>query len=556
MELSSHALVPTDRRPTRRPLLKRPIFWLAVSAAALVVFLAVVFAAAVPLSSAVLRDRIVRTLADKLDSDVELGELQLTVFPSMRVEGADLTVRRRGSSGAYPPLIVVKNFHVDASVAGLMARHVEHVQLSGLTISISPKSDRGQQDEIGAANPDGAPVATGPTQTPAGKRNDLLKNGEVVLDRVDTSDAQLVIIPDSADKAPKVWAIHNLTMDDLGATYSWPFSATLTNGVPPGEIAVRGNFGPWNRTEPGDTPLDGRFDFADADLSVFNGIAGTLSSKGSFAGTLDQIRTEGETETPDFTIKVGGHPFPLRARYQALIDGTNGNTHLEKVDASFLKSHLIARGSVVEASKGRHGRIVALDINMDEARIEDLMTMAVPTPKPPMVGALTLTTKFLLPPGESDVVQRLRLDGRFSVARARFTSYDVQGKINELSKRGRGRMEEAGNENVASDFKGRFKLGGGQLELPDLSFSVPGAKVELAGTYALQPETLAFKGQLLIDAMISETMSGWKRWLMKPADTMFRRPDGKGSAIPIEIKGTRNNPKFGLDVRSVFKRRG
>ena len=50
---------------------------------------------------------------------------------------------------------------------------------------------------------------------------------------------------------------------------------------------------------------------------------------------------------------------------------------------------------------------------MDKSRIEDMMKMAVKTPKPPMTGALQLTTKFLLPPGENDVVERLRLDGRF-----------------------------------------------------------------------------------------------------------------------------------------------
>ena len=43
---------------------------------------------------------------------------------------------------------------------------------------------------------------------------------------------------------------------------------------------------------------------------------------------------------------------------------------------------------------------------------------------------------------------------------------------------------------------------------------------------------------------------------MKPADTIFKRTDGNGSAIPIQINGTRNDPKFGLDVRGVFKRRG
>ena len=554
VELDSLSAAPSDHPPRKRRLLKRPTLWVLIALGGAIVVVALMFAAAVPLSSDTLRDRIVHALSDKLDSDVRIGELQLRLFPGMRVEGSDLAITRRGASDEYPPLIVVKSFHVDASIAGLLAKHVDHVQLTGLTINIAPKPER-RQEQLRARESDPSPVATSGTDSPQEKRNDPLKDGGVVLDRVDTDNAQLILVPGEKDKAPKIWAIHSLTMYDLGSVRSWPFRATLTNGVPPGEIAVKGDFGPWNRVDPGDTPLDGRFVFENADLSVFKGIAGTLSSKGSFNGTLDEIRASGETDTPDFTIRVGGHPFALHTKYQALIDGTNGDTRLENIDASFLKSHLIAQGAVIGGRKEQQGRTVTLDIRMDNARVEDVMTMAVPTPKPPMNGALKLTTKFVLPPGETDVSQRLRLDGRFAIARTKFTSFDVQGKINELSKRGRGKTEEASNDNVVSDFQGRFKLGNGALSLPDLTFSVPGAKVELAGSYGLKPETLEFKGQLLIDALISDTMSGWKRWLFKPADTIFRRPNGDGSEIPIQIKGTRNDPKFGLDIRRVLKRR-
>jgi hypothetical protein len=72
----------------------------------------------------------------------------------------------------------------------------------------------------------------------------------------------------------------------LVAVQAMPFEATLTNGVPPGEIEVNGKFGPWRRDEPGETPLGGAFMFAKADLSVFKGIAGTLASHGYFSGTL------------------------------------------------------------------------------------------------------------------------------------------------------------------------------------------------------------------------------------------------------------------------------
>jgi hypothetical protein len=539
----------------RRPVVTRPWFWARISLVSVTVIFAAMYIAVVPLSSDTLRHRIVAYLADKLDSDVELGDLHLRAFPRLRVEGADLKVRRRGADN-YPPLIAIKSFHVEASLLGLYRKHVDHVRVDGLDINIPPSQVRDKIKVRHETEEARAEATTGvePEPTAEEKRRDPLKDGGFVIDKMDTNDARLFILPFESGKEPKIWAIHTLHMRDLGATRSWPFKATLTNGVPPGEIDVNGKFGPWHRDEPGDTPLEGGFNFQKADLGVFKGISGTLASYGYFGGTLDQLEANGETDTPDFTIAVGGHPFPLHVKYQALIDGTNGDTRLNNIDAWFLNSYLHATGAVLDAPKGKHGRSVALDVTMDQSRIEDVMRMAVKAASPPMVGALKLDTKFLLPPGENDVVDRLRLDGRFSILKARFTNFDVQGKIEELSRRGRGNKDQAQAPRVASDFAGRFKLGGGRLVLPQVSFDVPGARVELAGTYALKPETLDFKGQLLLDAKISQTMTGWKSLLLKVVDPLFKQKDGSGSAIPIKIGGSRNAPDFGLDVRRVFKR--
>jgi hypothetical protein len=105
-----------------------------------------------------------------------------------------------------------------------------------------------------------------------------------------------------------------------------------------------------------------------------------------------------------------------------------------------------------------------------------------------------------------------------------------------------------------SNFQGRFRLGHGALRLPELQFSVPGATVKLAGTYALKPETLDFKGMLLLDAKVSQTQSGIKSMLLKLIDPLFKQKDGSGSAIPIRLSGTRKAPSFGLDFGRVFHR--
>ncbi len=131
----------------------------------------------------------------------------------------------------------------------------------------------------------------------AESRTDPLQDKSVVIDRLETNDARLVIIPIEKDKTPKVWAIHHLQMHDLGSPDPWPFQATLTNGVPPGEIDVSGNFGPWHRDEPGDTPLTGVFNFANANLGVFNGIRGHAFVRRLFLAARSRkfVRTEPAT---------------------------------------------------------------------------------------------------------------------------------------------------------------------------------------------------------------------------------------------------------------------
>jgi hypothetical protein len=492
-----------------------------------------------PLSAEKARERFVAVLSDRLDAEVELQELRVHMLPSLRAEGRGLAIRHRGRRDV-PPLISIAHFSAESGVTSLLRRHIARVDLAGLDIQIPP--DRNRND----AGADNSAAATG---DPDSGRADVART--FVIDRLTASAARLTIIPKEAGKAPKVWDIHDLRMHDVSTGTPMPFDATLENAVPPGAITTRGTFGPWASGDPGLTPLDGVFTFSRADLSVFNGISGLLSAEGRFGGRLDRIDIHGETNTPEFKVNTG-LPVPLRARYHAVVDGTNGNTILEQVDASFLNTSIVAKGAIA-GQPHKSGRTVTLDLTMDPGRLEDVLRLALKTPAPPMVGSLRLSTKFVLPPGEDDVVKRLQLDGRFTIAGTRFTNATVQDRINELSHRGRGKVREPEIPNVASRFDGRFKLGGGRLQVPNVRFGVPGSVVDLAGTYDLVPETLDFKGTLFMDAKISDTTTGVKHFLLKLADPFFRR-DGGGSAIPIKVTGSRSDPSFGLDKSRLFSR--
>ena len=70
--------------------------------------------------------------------------------------------------------------------------------------------------------------------------------------------------------------------------------------------------------------------------------------------------------------------------------------------------------------------------------------------------------------------------------------------------------------------------------------------LKLDGTYNLASEQLDFHGDLRLQARLSQTQSGWKRWALKPVDPFFAKK-GAGLYTRIQITGTRQEPKFGRE---------
>jgi hypothetical protein len=94
--------------------------------------------------------------------------------------------------------------------------------------------------------------------------------------------------------------------------------------------------------------------------------------------------------------------------------------------------------------------------------------------------------------------------------------------------------------------QGSFHLENQVMTFRSLAFEVPGAAVSVAGNYNLANDMLDFHGALKLDAKLSQTMTGWKRWVLKPADPFFAK-NGAGTYVKIKIEGDAHHPKFGLD---------
>ena len=309
--------------------------------AAIVVAVAAATASVVPYSSSTLRNRAIRSLTEGFDGEVEISDLHLHLFPTFRIEGINLTIRHRQRVDV-PPLITIRHFQVQASLRGLLRKHVTRMTIDGLDIEIPPKTIR--------------PIDREAPETPTRQDWSWHVFPAVTIDELTSTDVRLAIIPERSDQLPKVWAIHTLHMQSVGFQTASRFAATLANAVPPGEITTTGTFGPWQRDDPGQTPLSGSFVFDRANLSVFKGISGFLHAQGTFDGSLSRIETVGDADIPDFTVSVSDHPVRLHTGFRAVVDGTNGETELRRIDASFLHSALTAAGRVVDThTPGRRG---------------------------------------------------------------------------------------------------------------------------------------------------------------------------------------------------------
>jgi hypothetical protein len=489
----------------------------------------------------VARDYFVSTLERRYKSQVDLGNLQISVLPAIHATGDDL-VLWFNSRHDVPPMVRIRHFTFDASLVSFFRnpKHIGRLRLEGLQIHLPPRP---------AISGNGSSLAPRP---PAVVRS--AATAAFVLDEVIADGTTVEITPKDPSKDPLMFDIRKLWLRTIGMGLPMTFQAELNNPKPPGFIQCDGQFGPWNAARPVDTAISGKYTFRDADLSVFKGISGKLASDGTFTGQLDRMEVAGTTDIPDFALAAGTYPMALHTDFLATVDGTDGNTILHPVRARLGRSGFEVTGAV-ERGALETRKTILLDAKTvagaATARLEDFLRLSVKSTEPPMTGGIRFDTKVKLPSGDPPVIDRLQLDGTFGLNGVKFTSADVQGKIASLSHHAQGDPNDH-DPNVAADFQGSFHLHNGQLNLPDLGFTLPGAHVNLQGSYVLGSGALDFRGTAKLDATVSQMTTGMKSKMLRLVDPLFRR-DGAGTVMPIVISGTRGQPSFRLDIGRLFK---
>ncbi len=372
-----------------------------------------------------IRERIIAILSENLDSNVELGDVDVSLGLIVRVTAHGLVLRHREHPEAAP-LIAVDRFSAEVPITALLHKpiHVASISLVGLHITIPPR----HHDDHDDADKDDADKGE-QLQLPERSRlsGKLGRPTPVIVDRLTSDDAVLEIGVRKPGRPPRIFQIHRVLLTAAAFDRPTQFHAELTNPIPSGLIVADGTFGPWQPYEPALTKVAGSYIFNNADLSTIDGIGGHLDSTGQFTGRLEQISVKGETRTPDFTLDIGGEPLPLNTTFTAIVDGTNGDTVLDAVSATLGHTPIQARGGVVHMGTEKD-RTVELDARIDNGRLEDILRLALKDEPPAMFGGLHLETHLELPPGKGKVPLRLKLNGHFRVAEARFSSNTVRSE--------------------------------------------------------------------------------------------------------------------------------
>jgi hypothetical protein len=542
--------------------------WLAWVGALLLLLLAAITGLAIVLAHRIepfLRVRIVDGLAQHFHSRVELDSFHVSVGNGFRGEwgiwaqGHGLRIwppveptSIAGSNAPNPdePLLSLGSFefHAPLRYSPGVPVAINEIRLQGLELHLPPRSHflhiEATAKGSGSERPDSD-----------------LSHLQFRLGSVNCAGARLVLETSKPGKLPTEIFIEHFRLTNVQPDAPMNFEAELTNPRPVGAIHTKGIFGPWQVWDPGLSPIVGEYTFAHANLADLKGIGGFLDSTGTYQGTLRNLTVDGQTDTPDFSLSHFGNTMDLKTRFHALVDGTSGDTWLDPVNATLGHSHITAIGMVVRVFAPSNtggalhsiGHDIDLKIETDHGRIEDFLHLASRDSAPLLTGDLSLKSTLHIPPGQAPVHERMGLKGRFTLAQVKFASQKVEDRIEELSLRGQGRPKEAksdSGEKIPADIESDFQIAGGAISFPNLAFTVPGADIELHGTYKLDGGILDFQGLAKMQATISKMVGGWKGLLLKPADRFFKK-DGVGAEIPIHIDGTYKDPHFGVDVKGV-----
>jgi len=456
--------------------------------------------------------KVAEDLAEASSSKVEIQNFRAIYFPHPGGVAEVVTFRH---DGIATPLITIQRLTIRGSYLGLLTKHIPVLRADGMRVVLPPFGTNGDWSNA---------------------------SSDIVIDEFIADKSVLVVPSSEAGKKPLEFQVHEFSIHGLGSHQPMAYHTALTNPEPPGEIRSDGRIGPFQQGSMERAPVSGAYTFDKADLGVFDGIAGTLSSQGSFHGTLHELNVEGATDTPNFSVTRSGHRHALQTNFAALVNATNGDVFLRGVNARLDHTMLAAQGSVA-GRKGQNGKTTSVEFVVRGGHLQDLMLLFVREPKSPLNGEISFHALTQVPPGDKPFLEKVRLQGVFGIDAAHFSNPRTQQSMSKLSKSAQGHPDDNDPTRVLSGLRGHLDVHDGVANFTDLFFHVPGADVNMHGTFGLMNERINLHGTMRMQAKPSQATTGVKSFLMKVLDPFTNKDRGR-VPIPVSITGTYAHPEY------------
>ncbi|MGC2696251.1 MAG: hypothetical protein WA738_10725, partial [Candidatus Angelobacter sp.] len=148
------------------------------------------------------------------------------------------------------------------------------------------------------------------TDGDSGTTDSTSSGDQTVIEEFRADNAVLELASSYGGQRGLVFPIHHSLFRNITGKTTIPFEVSLHLPVPPGEVESYGWIGPWNlRGTARSTPVSGTYTLKGANLGVFKGLSGQVSSRGQFTGNLERLAVSGSTDTPNFEVTDSGHPI-------------------------------------------------------------------------------------------------------------------------------------------------------------------------------------------------------------------------------------------------------
>ena len=460
-----------------------------------------------------------------LASHIEIQHYRRIYFPHPGFVADGITLRRN-SAPDVPPVGFAQHVRVEGRWIDLLLlrREVRLVQVNGLHVIIPPAGSRASREDF-----------------PPGSSNDF-SGPSTFVELLEMNNAELDI--QRAAGGQFAYPIRRLLIGNLRMGQAVSYDLDMQNAIPSGVIKAHGTFGPVIPSRLGATPVLGDLTFAPVNLADVHGIRGTLSLASHFQGTISAIEAELHGTTADFAV---GHGRPTAVAVQARgsVNALNGDMLIHTLEARTGDTTVHAQGGIVNSPK-----VTDLDLAVTHGRAEDILRPFLHGPVPVTGPVVLHSHATIAAPGDGRTfLDRLQMDGAFRIPEERITSPLAEQKLTAFSARAQRHPPSPPSESlgVLSSISSTVAIRNGVAHAQSLTFQVPGAILNLSGTFNLRDQHAHLVGDLRMQTGISHLTTGFKSLLLKPLTPLFHKGNA-GTVLPIAITGAPHAYKVQQDL--------